>query len=953
MPDYDFQSVEKKWRERWNSAKLYEAKRDGRKKFFIIFAYPGVSGYLHVGHMRGYTYTDVLARYKRMTGHNVFFPVGAHATGNIAIALASKVERGDEKTINYLRANGCPEEEIGKLKDPNEVVRFFSKVYVEDYWKKFGFLADWSAFTTTIDDGYHRFIEWQFLRLKELGLLTQKPYYAPMCIRCGPVAVDPSETDISKGGNAEKLEYTLLKFKIDGMDDVYLMAATLRPETVFGQTNFWVNPEVEYVIAKVDDEKWIISEQAAMKLRYQGRNLEVLDKIKGSELIGKTAIAPMIHRPIPVLPSKFSDPNIGTGLVTSVPSDAPHDWMGLYELQNDPELCRKYGLDPEMVKKIEVIPIIKTKGYGPTPAVEICERMGIKSSTDPRLEEAKKEIYSAGFHTGLMNENCGEFAGLPVNEAKESMKQKMIEMGEADIMYDLSEEVICRCGAPVVIGKVEGQWFIRYSDEDWKKKAKEHAREMNILPKLYYDNIHGVIDWYLDRACARLGNWLGTRLPWDKKWIIEAISDSTLYPAYYVVSKHVNAGHVKPEQMIPAFFDYVFLGKGEINALAEKTGISEDVLREIRADFDYWYPLDINLGGKEHMTVHFPVFLMNHVAILNKKHWPKGIFVNWYIMMSGGKISKSKGGAVPIPDAAEKYSVDGLRLYYCHIGSPFVDVEWKDKTVMLYRSKVESIWRMLWDIFEMEKDDSWGHMDRWLISRINRKVKEIREAMDSFELRNASNATYYEIPADIKWYLRRGGRSEKAMMKAIDTWVRLMAPFTPHMAEEFWEAMGNEGFVSVADFPEYSESEVHEEDENYEDYLKSVMEDVEHVIKIVGKNPEKIVLYTSPEWKYEAMERIANSDMKNIGALIKQIIETAPPEYKKMVPKFVQNMVKRIRAEGKPAKLDEKTILEEALPFLKEEYGCEVLVESADNPGYNPAGKAKMAEPVRPAIYVE
>jgi leucyl-tRNA synthetase len=131
------------------------------------------------------------------------------------------------------------------------------------------------------------------------------------------------------------------------------------------------------------------------------------------------------------------------------------------------------------------------------------------------------------------------------------------------------------------------------------------------------------------------------------------------------------------------------------------------------------------------------------------------------------------------------------------------------------------------------------------------------------------------------------------------------------------------------------------------------MEDIEHVMRIVGKKPEKIVLYTSPSWKYEAMEIIGNSDMKNIGALIKEIIDMAPPEYRKMVPKFVQNMVKRIRSEGRPEKMDEKEILMDSVEFLKGEYGCEVIVESANNPSYDPAGKSKVAEPMRPAIYVE
>ena len=201
------------------------------------------------------------------------------------------------------------------------------------------------------------------------------------------------------------------------------------------------------------------------------------------------------------------------------------------DLWENPSELEKYGIDPEEVKKIKVIPIIKTPGYSDTPAKDVVEELGVKNQFDrEKLEEAKKIVYSKGFHTGVMNENCGKYSGMPVNKAKELMKQELLDSGEADTFWDLSEEVVCRCGSRVVIKKVDDQWFIKYSDPEWKEKSKAHAKSMRILPPEYYESMPQVIDWYDDRACTRMGTWLGTKLPFDQKWIIEPISDSTLYP---------------------------------------------------------------------------------------------------------------------------------------------------------------------------------------------------------------------------------------------------------------------------------------------------------------------------------------------------------------------------------------------------------------------------------------
>lgn len=169
----------------------------------LIFAYPYPTGFLHTGHMRGYTYSDAIIRFKT-AGKNVCFPIGLHVTGNGAIAKAQKIAEGDTESIDYLKNAGVSNEDIEKMKDPLGYAEFFGKNYLETF-RNFGLILDERGFVKTIDPIYNKFITWQFHKLNEKGLLIQKPYYATFCVNCGPVAVDPSEADISKGGTAEKM----------------------------------------------------------------------------------------------------------------------------------------------------------------------------------------------------------------------------------------------------------------------------------------------------------------------------------------------------------------------------------------------------------------------------------------------------------------------------------------------------------------------------------------------------------------------------------------------------------------------------------------------------------------------------------------------------------------------------------------------------------------------------
>jgi leucyl-tRNA synthetase len=938
----DWIALQDKWQKKWIEADLGKAKVSSKKKFFMIFAYPGISGFMHVGHMRGYSYTDAICRFERLKGKEVLFPVGTHASGNQAISFANKVKNKDEKWLNYLCSNGCSEKKLKDLEKPENIIEYFNESYVNDYWKKFGFICDWDRFTCTTYPDYEKFMQWQFKKLQQHDLLIQKPYFATACIVHGPVAVDASETDISKGGNAEKNEYTLLKFKLDGD---YLVAATLRPETIFGQTNLWINPRAKYVRVGVEEENWIMSREAAEKLKFQKDDVMLKEDISIKNLIGKKALAPGINKEIPVLPAEFCDAGVGSGIVTCVPSDAPNDYVALRILQRNEELCREYDLDFNEIKGIELIPIIESKGYGLYPAQEIVQKMKISNLDDPKLKEATQEIYKAGFHTGVMRETCGKFTGKRVREAKELMKAELLEQGSADIFYDLSEEVICRCGEPVVIKRIDDQWFIRYSDAELTQKSKEHVKQMKIYPKEYHENMPSVLDWFSERACARLGNWLGSKFPFDERWTIEPISDSTLYPVYYIVSKYVKDGSLKVDDLTEEFFDYIYLGKGD--ATAE----NKDLWNKIREEFEYFYPLDINLGGKEHKTVHFPVFLMNHIAILKQEHWPKGIFINWWVTSEGGKISKSKGGAVPVGEAVAKYGVDAMRLYYAHIGSPHVDVVWTHEIVSNYKNSLERIFSLIDEVKELS--GSTNMIDDWLLSRMNQNLHSINESMQEYELRELASMVYFNMYDDLRWYVRRGGANKKIIAEYISVWSRLMNPITPHLSEELFV---DGGLASISEWPKVDQSKISLESNAGEELIKTAMNGMRNVIKLAKiEKPSKFTLFVSQNWLYELFN-ILSREIKitrNVGEIMSKVLAIEQMKMKgKQVSKLVQSVVKD--ASKLPNFVSNQAIelkvMNEAKSFLEKEFNCVVEIINGDS---SEEVKAQSAVPGKVGILVE
>jgi leucyl-tRNA synthetase len=343
---------------------------------------------------------------------------------------------------------------------------------------------------------------------------------------------------------------------------------------------------------------------------------------------------------------------------------------------------------------------------------------------------------------------------------------------------------------------------------------------------------------------------------------------------------------------------------------------------------------------------------------------PQGIFVHWWVTQKGKeKISKSKGGAEPIVEAAVSYGVDAMRLYYLHIGSPFVDIEWDSDTVLKYKNRVINIWKLVQQISVL-KEKKQEDLDSWLKSILQRRIKKVLDAFVTFDLRVASNEIFFEIQKDIQWYIKRGGANKGLLNRFIHTWIVLMTPVTPHLAEELWETQGQKGFVSNVVYPEFDPKDISEKDEVGEYLLSRVIEDTNEIIKVTKIVPHKICIYTSPAWKQNIFRKalaLTSENKFNVGQLIKDTM--ANPEMKPLgqqVSQYVAKIAPEIKMLSENDRgrfsipLDEKEHLSNAKTYLKETLGSDVEIYSSDDTNiYDPAKKIKFATPLRPAIYIE
>jgi len=969
----DWKHIENKWRTKWADAGIFETDPDPDKpKYYLTVAYPYPNSPQHIGHGRTYTLTDVHARFRRMQGYNVLFPMAWHFTGTPVIAMVDRLKEGDKDLLDtFLNLYNIKKESLPDLETPIGMANYFAQE-IKAGMQLMSFSIDWRREFTTIDPYYSKFIEWQFAKLRQRGFIIQGSHPVGWCPGCGnPVG----QHDTVGDKEPEIEEFTVLKFK---RGDVVYPAATLRPETVFGVTNMWLNPDVLYVQVKVDGEDWIVSTEAANKLQFLGRDVEVVDEILGAKLIGGSLTNPMTGAELPILPASFVDPKNATGVVMSVPAHAPFDHVALEQLKKGPkEVFDRFGLKPTEMAKLKPISLIELPGWGESPAVDVVEKMGITDQNDPKLEKATKEVYSQEFHNGRLRGNTGQYANLTVEQAKDAVKEDLVANGRATTMYELIAPVQCRCGSDVLVKIFENQWFIDYGDQAWKELAHENLAGMEIIPRELRREYTHVIDWLDRKACAR-NVGMGTKLPWATDWIIESLSDSTIYMAYYTVIKDINRVKPDAESLTEEFWDYVFLGTGAVEGVSESTGISVEDLEAIRGQFTYFYPLDARHSGRDLIPNHLTFMFFNHEAIFPRENWPQGIFVNGSVLMEGQKMSKSMNNIIPLVNAIDKFNTDPLRLALMITAEPLKDADFSPELAKSMQDNLERFYANAMNVVgeKAEGEPILTEIDEWMLSRLQSYLTDANEAMTELKVRRTIHAALYNLNQDLDWYSKRvSSKKDRAerknainyvLNKVVDAQVRLLTPFTPHLCEEIWEAMGNEGFVAFAPWPTPDPELVKPEAEELEQGIRDSLEDVQKIVRVTGIEPSKISFYTATSWKWKVYLRaleLSKEGNLDIGTLIRDAFKDEEMKARaKEVPPFARTVVEDVTktpaavAERRleMGQINESNLIEDASSFFGQEFGCEVTVANESDPWIeDPANRAKRSKPYRPAIYVE
>ncbi len=908
----------------------FESDPSEKEKCYINVAYPYPSGAMHIGHGRTYIVPDCIARFWRMRGRQVLYPMAFHVTGSPVIGISKRIARGDEKTVALYRdLYKVPPDIIDSFSDPLAIVEYFSDEY-QRVMQRMGLSIDWRRRFTTIIPQYSKFIEWQYHHLYNQGRVVKGAHPVKYCPHCeNPVG----DHDLLEGDKADIIRFIFVNFEAD---DFQIPCATLRPETIYGVTNLWINPGVMYVRALVDGKFQLLSREAADKLSMQKHEVSITGELNGAALVGSMVSHPLCGS-VRILPADFVDPDMGSGIVMSVPAHAPYDYIALLDLQKS----GKYT-------DIFPIPLIEVQGYGEVPAMEAVNRAGVDHQLDPKMDQVTQEVYAAEFSRGKLLPICGEHAGKPVRVAREDLAEVMEREYESIWFFDFdTHPVVCRCGSRAYVYILDDQWFLTYSDPEWKREVHHEIEKITFVPPEVRTEFDRTVDWLKDWACTRRVG-LGTRLPWDQNWLIEPLSDSTVYMAYYTIAHQI--GDIPAESLTPEVFDYIFLGRGD------PQGLDRATLDTLRSEFLYWYPYDFRFSAKDLISNHLTFQLFHHRALFPDELQPKGVVVFGMGLLDGAKMSSSKGNVFLLDDAAEEFGEDTVRMFLVGSAEPWQDFDWRSDLVSSTRKQID---RFIGYIHESKKATGTNRIDAWLASRLQRRIVVATESLEYFQTRQALQEAFFGIEADLKWYRRRlpanmpGG---SILQDLADVWVRLLAPIIPFTCDKLFGELGHGGPVSYAEWPEPNPGLIDPEIELAEELITRTVEDIESIQKIIPFTPSKVMLILAPSWKLEVFRRVATAEDRRM--VTKELMkDEAMRKRGKEAANAIQQATKLIH--GLPPGLvadicslsfDEEVIFSEAASFLEEEFSVTIEIISAEESTH---AKAGMALPFKPAIIVK
>ncbi len=769
QPRYEFNKIEKKWRANWKENSFKDSIKDyeKREKFYCLdmFPYPSGSG-LHVGHWRGYVLSDVLSRLKILQGYRTLHPMGWDAFGLPAenYAIKTGVHPADSTAENV---------EVFK-KQLHEI----SAVY------------DWDREVNTTDPNYYKWTQWIFLQMFKHGLAYEKEMPLNWCPSCKIVLANEE----AGGGTCERCGATVTK----KMLRQWMLRITKYAERLLADLDELDWPEK---VKKMQSD-WIGKsfgaevEFALDGCKQKGDNAENVEKItvfttRPDTLYGATFMVlapehPLVKDLTTAEQAKEMEQYVfNAGNKSSIDRMTDKEKTGVF--------TGSYAINPLTSKKIPIWVsdyVLIDYGTGAIMCVPAHDERDFEFATKFNIE-IKQVIIKEGDEEGELKEaytgegvmiNSEQFNGIKSSEAKEVITNYVAEkgIGNKTVNYKLRDWVFSRqryWGEPIPLVHCEHCGIVPVPEEELPI----------LLPKVesYQPTNTG------ESPLAAIDSWVNTTCPVCKK------------PA----KRETNT---MPNWAGSSWYFLRYADPHNDKELASKESLQ------------YWLPVDFYVGGIEHAVLHllyarFYTKFLYDIGVVNFQEPFKRLFNQGMINKNGIKMSKSKGNVVSPDGLVENYGCDSLRLYELFVGPPEQDSEWDDSGIDGVFRYLNKVWKLV-----IEHKDKTVKLTKELEFVRNKLIYEITARLNNLTL-NTVVSGFMEYTNKLIDLGRNGGLDKETL----DTLVILLAPFTPHIAEELWQALGHSQTIFAQSWPKYDESKLKEDE-------------VEIVIQINGKFRENI-----------------------------------------------------------------------------------------------------------------
>lgn len=754
------QEIEKKWQKVWEEKNSFYTPEDSTKpKYYALSMFPYPSGRLHMGHVRNYTITDVVARFKKAQGYNVLHPIGWDSFGlpaeNAAMQKGADPASWTDENISYMTQQ----------------------------LKMLGLSYDWGREVTTCKPDYYKWTQWLFLQLFKKGLAYKKEAAVNWCEKCATVLAneqvidgkcwrcdeivikkylsqwffkitDYAEAllqDLNKlegwGENVKTMQANwigkstgaILKFKVVEKD-MEIPVYTTRPDTAYGITYLVVAPEYKDIEALTTPE----NKSAVEAYRENARKMSEIERLstertKTGVALGTHCINPFTGEKFPLWTADYALAEYGTGAVMAVPA---HD-------ERDFEFAKKFDLP------------IKTV---------------IKPSENV---SGNTELSAAFVEPGIMV-NSAEFDGMPNEEGKKAITQKAVEggFGEFKTQYRLRDWLISRqryWGAPIPIVYCE--------------KCGIQAEKEENLPVL---------------------------LPEDVDFSVVGKSPILTSKTFQNAVCPCCGGPAKRETDT---MDTFVCSSWYYLRYADPQNAQLPFSKEIA---DKWLPVDQYVGGIEHAILHllysrFFTKALRDLGLVGFDEPFKNLLTQGMVLKDGSKMSKSKGNTVDPDEIFENYGADTARLFILSDSPPARDFDWSDAGVEGCYKFLNRVWRLASSnqdkiIFDYKIESNLTKENDNLVRMVHITVKGITNDISNEFQFNTVISKYRELTNAIYEWIGVKGNSDfsdedkNVFSFALLSLMKLMSPVAVHLSEEVWASLGAKTSIHEEKWCEYDEN---------------------------------------------------------------------------------------------------------------------------------------------------